>query len=129
MSRPARPILFNGMLATLPYVKNGRLKLIAVSSEKRVPTLPDTPTVAETVPGFVTGSWQGLLAPAGTPADIFTKLHAAVSRVLGLPDVGEKLGAQGADTLGNTPAEAARFLQDERDRWSRLIHETGYKPM
>lgn len=77
----------------------------------------------------MTGSWQGLLAPAGTSPEIVTKVHAAVSRVLGLPEVREKLGAQGADTLGNTPAEATRFLQDERDRWSRLIRETGYKPM
>jgi tripartite-type tricarboxylate transporter receptor subunit TctC len=122
-------VLFNGMLATLPYVKNGRLKLIAVSSEKRVATLPDTPTVAETVPGFVTGSWQGLLAPAGTPPEVVAKFHAALTRVLGLPEVRDKLSAQGADTLGNSPAEAARFLQDERDRWARLIQETGYKPM
>ncbi|HWI14178.1 MAG TPA: tripartite tricarboxylate transporter substrate-binding protein [Burkholderiales bacterium] len=122
-------VLFNGMLATLPYVKNGRLKLLAVSSERRVETLPDIPTVAESVPGFVTGSWQGLLAPVGTPPEIVAKFHAALARVLGLPDVREKLRVQGADPLGNTPPEAARFLQDERDRWARLIQETGYKPM
>jgi tripartite-type tricarboxylate transporter receptor subunit TctC len=122
-------VLLNGMLATLPYVKNGRLKLIAVSSENRVAALPDTPTVAETVSGFVTGSWQGLLAPAGTPPEIVARFHAALTRVLGLAEVRDKLRVQGADTLASTPAEAARFLHEERDRWARLIQETGYKPM
>ena len=122
-------VLLNGMLATLPYVKNGRLKLIAVSSETRVAALPDTPTVAETVPGFVTGSWQGLLAPAGTPPEIVAKFQGALSQVLALADVRDKLRVQGADTLATTPQEAARFLQEERERWARLIRETGYKPM
>lgn len=122
-------VLFNGMLATLPYVKNGRLKLIAVSGAQRAAALPDTPTVAETLPGFVTGSWQGLLAPSGTPADNIMRVHAALARVLSLPEVRERLAVQGADTLGHTPAESSRFLAGERDRWARLIQETGYKPM
>jgi len=122
-------VLFNGMLATLPYVRSGRLKLIAVSSSQRVASLPETPTVAETLPGFVTGSWQGLLAPAGTPSDIVAKFHAALARVLALPDIREKLATQGAETLAGPPAETARFLLDERSRWAQLIRETGYKPM
>lgn len=121
-------VLFNGMLATLPYVKNGRLKLVAVSGEKRATALPATPTVAETLPGFVTGSWQALLAPAGTPAEATNRLAGTLARILALPDVKEKLAAQGADTLGTSSAEAQRFLTGERDRWAALIRETGYRP-
>jgi tripartite-type tricarboxylate transporter receptor subunit TctC len=121
-------VLFNGMLATLPPVKAGKLKLIAVTSEKRNAALPDTPTVAESLPGFLTGSWQGVLAPAGTPPDVVTKLHAEFARVIALPDIKERLHAQGADPLGSAPAESARFLRDERDRFTKLVKETGYKP-
>jgi len=121
-------VLFNGMLATLPPVKSGKLKLIAVSSEKRNPNLPDTPTVGEFLPGFLTGSWQGVLAPAGTPPEITARLHAELARILATPEIRDRLSTQGADALGTPPAEAAKFLRDERDRFTRLTRETGYKP-
>ena len=121
-------VLFNGMLATLPPVKSGKLRLIAVSGEKRHPSLPGTPAVAESLPGFLTGSWQGLLAPAGTPPELVARLHAEVARILHSPDMKERLQAQGADPMGPPPAEAAKFLRDERDRFTKLVRETGYKP-
>jgi len=121
-------VLFNGMLATLPPVKSGKLKLIAVSSEKRNPNLPDTPTVGEFLPGFLTGSWQGVLAPAGTPPEITARLHAELARILATPEIRDRLSTQGADALGTPPAEAAKFLRDERDRFTKLTRETGYKP-
>jgi tripartite-type tricarboxylate transporter receptor subunit TctC len=121
-------VLFNGMLATLPQVKSGKLRLLAVSSEQRNSALPDVPTIAESgVPGFVTGSWQGILAPRGVPTDIVSKLHTDIARILALPDVKEKLAGQGADPLPAPPAEMERFLREERDRWANLIRETGYK--
>ena len=120
-------VLFNGMLATLPQVKSGKLKLLAVSSEQRNTSLPDAPTVAESLPGFVTGSWQGILAPLNTPKDIVAKLSADIASVLTLPEIKEKLAGQGADPLPSAPAEMERFLRDERDRWTKLIRETGYK--
>ncbi len=119
-------VTFNGMLATLPFVKSGRLKLIAVSSEKRNPSLPDTPTIVESgVPGFVTGSWQGIVAPGKTPPEIIARLQAEVRRILLTPDVKEKLSGQGAEPLGSTPAEAAEFMRRERERWGALIRETS----
>jgi tripartite-type tricarboxylate transporter receptor subunit TctC len=121
-------VLFNGMLATLPHVKSGRLRLLAVTSGERAASLPDTPTVAESLPGFVTGSWQGMLAPAGTPPEIVAKLHAEIARILAVPDIKEKLAAQGTAALAALPADAGRFLRDERDRLTRLMRETGYKP-
>jgi len=120
-------VLFNGMLATLPPVKSGRLRLLAVTGEKRHFSLPDTPAVAEFLPGFLTGSWQGLLAPAKTPPEVVAALNAEVARVLFTPDMKERLQAQGADPIGTTSAESTKFLRDERDRFTKLVKETGYK--
>ncbi len=122
-------LLFNGMLATLPHTKSGRLRLIAVSSEKRFPTLPDTPFVAETpgLEGFVTGSWQGVLAPAKTPPELVARLQTEITRIIHTPDMKEKLSSQGADPIGNSPAEMAKWLASEKDRWAKLIKATGFK--
>ena len=121
-------VMFNGMVATLPHVKSGKLKLLAVSSAERNPNLADTPTVAESgMPGFVTGSWQGILAPAATPPEILAKVHAEISRIIAAPDMKEKLLAQGADPLSTPPAEARTGLIAERDRLVKLFRETNYK--
>ena len=120
-------VLFNGMLATLPPVKSGKLKLIAVSGEKRHSTLPDTPAVAEFLPGFVTGSWQAILAPARTPTEVVTALSTEVSRTLFTADMKERLQAQGADPIGTPSAESMKFLRGELDRFTKLVKETGYK--
>lgn len=121
-------VLFNGMLATLPPVKSGKLRLIAVTSEKRHPSLPDTPAVGEFLPGFLTGSWQGLLAPARTPPEVVARLNAEVARVLFTPDMKERLQAQGAEPIGTPSADSTKFLRDELDRFTKLVKETGYKP-
>src|SRR5688572_3779896 len=120
-------VLFNGMLATLPPVKSGRLKLIAVTGEKRHSTLPDTPAVNEFLPGFVTGSWQAILAPAKTPPDVVGRLNAEIARVLFTPEMKERLQQQGADPIGNPAAESAKFLRGELERFTKLVQETGYK--
>ena len=120
-------VLFNGMLATLPPVKSGKLRLIAVTGEKRHSSLPDTPAVAEYLPGFLTGSWQGLLAPARTPPEVVATLNAEVARILFTPDMKERLQAQGADPIGTPSAESMKFLRDELGRFTRLVKETGYK--
>ena len=121
-------VLFNGMLATLPYVKSGKLKLIAITSAKRNAALPDAPTFAEYgVPDFVTGSWQGILAPGKTPPEIVAKLQAETHRILFTPDIKEKLAGQGADPMGTTPAETAEFMRRERERMAKLIKDSAGK--
>lgn len=122
-------VLFLGMLQTLPHVNSGRLKLIAVSSEQRLPSLPNTPTVAETggLEGFVTGSWQGILAPARTPPDMIAKLNSEVARILNIPDVKEKLSSQGTTPLTNSPQEMGKWLATEKDRWAKFIKDTGFR--
>ena len=122
-------VLFLGMLQTLPHVKNKRLKLIAVSSAQRIPALPDTPTVAEgpNLAGFVTGSWQGVMAPARVPPEIIAKLNAELVRVLSLPDVKAKLASQGTDPVANTPQEAAKWFAAEHARMAKLVKDTSFK--
>jgi len=121
-------VLFNGMLATLPYVKSGKLKLIAITSAKRNAALPDAPTFAESgVPDFVTGSWQGILAPGKTPPEIVARLQAETHRILFTPDIKEKLAGQGADPMGTTPAETAEFMRRERERMAKLIKDSAGK--
>ena len=121
-------VLFNGMLATLPYVKSGKLKLIAITSAKRNAALPDVPTFAESgVPDFVTGSWQGILAPGKTPPEIVAKLQAETHRILFTPDIKQKLAGQGADPMGTTPAETAEFMRRERERMTKLIKDSAGK--
>ncbi len=122
-------LIFLGMLQTLPHVKNNRVRVIAISSDKRDPALPNTPTVAETpgLEGFHTGSWQGILGQAKLPAAIITKFSADLRRVLALPDVKEKLGSQGTVPLIKTPEETRQFLTAERDRWTKVVQQSGFK--
>ena len=120
-------VMFLGMLQSLPHVNSGRLKLIAISSEKRLPTHPKVPTVAETFPGFLTGSWQGILAPARTPPQRVAKVNAEVARILKLPDVIAFLSSQGTTPVGNSPQETGKWLADERVRWVRVVKESGFK--
>lgn len=121
-------VLFNGMLATLPAVKGNQLRLLAVSSDKRWPTLPDVPTVAESgYPGFITGSWQGLVAAANTPPDIVARLNAEVIKTLAIPEIHERLTSQGADPRPMTAAQFGEFLKAETAKWIALVKETGIK--
>ncbi len=105
------------------------MKLVAVSSAQRHPTLPDTPTLGEVpaLAGFVTGSWQGFLAPARVPPEIIAKVNAELSRILNLPDMKQKLGTQGADPVANSPQETAKWMVAENARYAKLIKETGFK--
>ena len=120
-------VMFLGILQTLAHINSGKLKLIAASSEQRLPSLPETPTVAETLPGFVTGSWQGILAPARTPPDVIAKLHGEIARILKLPDVKEVLVSQGTTPLATSPQGTGRWLASEKERWVKVVKESGFK--
>ena len=120
-------LTFNGMTATYPHVKSGLIKLLAVSSPKRLSSLPSTPTVAEALPGFLTGSWQGLLAPAGTPSLIIDKLNAEVLKIMKMPEVREALKTAGADPAPMTPQEFSRWLQNEVQSSAKVIKENNVK--
>ena len=121
-------VTLNGMLATYPMVQSGRLKLIAVSSAKRMSAIPDVPTIAESgVPGFETGSWQGVVAPAGTPTEVVTKLNSAIGGILGTPELRDSLAKQGAEVRTNSPAELAAFIRNETARWAKVVKDANVK--
>ena len=106
---------------SMPFIRDGRVRAIAVGSAKRMPALPDVPTMAETLPGFTTSAWYGLVAPPGTPANIAAKLSAAASEALKQPDVVARLQGMMIVPIGGTPAEMASFTQEESARWGQLI--------
>ncbi|MBL0419100.1 tripartite tricarboxylate transporter substrate binding protein [Ramlibacter sp. AW1] len=116
-------VTFNGMVATYPHVKSGKIKLIAVSSPKRNAQVPNAPTVAETLPGFLTGSWQGLLAPAGTPKAVVDKIHAEVLRITALPDVRERLTTLGAEPSAMSPADFGNWLKAEVPAMAKVVKD------
>jgi len=120
-------VLFNGMLATYPSVKGGRLRGLAVSGAARVPSAPELPTVAETLPGFVTGSYQGVLAAAGTPRDIVLKLNGELTRILNTAEMKEFLAKQGTEVRTGTPEALGSFIASEKSRWAKVVKEAGIK--
>jgi len=121
-------VMFNGMLATYPFVKDGKLKALAISSAKRFPAVPDIPTVAEMgMPGFETGSYQGIVAPANTPAAIVKKMHDTVEEVLATPEMKERLDKAGAEVRPMSSEQFGTFIRTERDKWAKVVKESGAK--
>lgn len=118
----------NGMLATYPLVKGGKLRILGVSSNHRMSAIPEVPTIAESgLPGFETGSWQGVVAPAGTPRDIVAKLNAEIARIVGTPDMRDNLARQGAEVRTNSPEEFAAFIRSEMTRWAKVVKDANVK--
>ena len=121
-------VTLNGMLATYPLVQGGKLKLLAVSSAKRMSAIPDVPTIAESgVPGFESGSWQGVVAPAGTPRDVVGRLNVEILRIVGAADMRERLGKQGADVRTTTPDEFGSFIRTETAKWAKVVKDANVK--
>jgi tripartite-type tricarboxylate transporter receptor subunit TctC len=121
-------VLMNGMLATLPFVQSGKLKVLGVSRATRVPMLPDVPTIAEQgVKGFESGTWQGVLVPAGTPPAVVAKLAAELTRIIRSPDIRSRLTAQGAEVYTMSPPEFTQFFEKERVKWATVVTQSGVK--
>ena len=116
-------VTINGMVATYPHVKSGKIRLLAVSSARRLQQLPEVPTIGETLPGFLTGSWQGLMAPAGTPKPIVDKLNAEVARIVALPDIKERLNTLGAEPSPFTPEQFANWLKAEITTSAKIVKD------
>jgi len=120
--------IFNGMLATYPHVRSGKLKLIAVSSAKRLTAIPDVPTVAEAgLKDFETGSWQGVVAAAGTPKDIVGRLNSEIVRIFGSAEMKENLTKQGAVVYPMTPEQLGNWLKKEIDKWAKIVKAANLK--
>lgn len=119
-------LMFGGMIGTLPHVRSGRLKAIAVSSAKRSPVVPDVPTIAESgFPGYEAATWYGVLAPAVTPASIVRKLNADIIGTLNHPELKQRLAGQGAAPAPSTPEEFAAYIKTEVTKWAKVVKESG----
>jgi tripartite-type tricarboxylate transporter receptor subunit TctC len=119
---------FDSVPPVLPHVRSGRLRALAVTSEKRFSILPDIPTVTEGgVPGFDMSTWWGLVAPAAVSKDIIARLQAETVKVLREPGVKEKIAFAGADTVGNTAAEFAAYIRSERAKYARIVKDANIK--
>ncbi|NLD70788.1 MAG: tripartite tricarboxylate transporter substrate binding protein [Limnobacter sp.] len=120
--------MLDNMVTLIPHVKAGKLRAIAVTSKERVSNLPDVPTVSESgLPGFETGTWYGIVAPAGTPKPIVDKLHREIVRILELPDVREKFLQQGLQPVGNTPEQFAEYIAAERKKAGEIVKAANIK--
>ncbi|RYX94405.1 MAG: tripartite tricarboxylate transporter substrate binding protein [Comamonadaceae bacterium] len=119
-------IMFDNMPSAIQHVRSGKLRPLAVTTAKRSPELPDVPTIAEAgVPGYEATSWFGLLAPAGTPPAVITRLNTAIVKVLADPAVKKKIEEQGAEVVAETPAQFAAFIQSESVKWGKVVRESG----
>ncbi len=117
-------VLMNGMLATYPHVQSGKLKLLGVSKRERMPLIGASPTVAEQgVPGFETGSWQGVMLPAGTPPAVVKRLGESLVAAIRTPEVRARLTGQGAEVVTMSPAEVDGFFASERERWAKVVQQ------
>ncbi|MGE0314314.1 MAG: Bug family tripartite tricarboxylate transporter substrate binding protein [Lautropia sp.] len=122
------PIMFDTITTALPHVKAGKLKALAVTSEKRSPLAPDVPTMIEAgLAGFDISAWYMVLGPKGMPAAVVTRLNDEINRAIKDPAVQQRLASGGVDLVGGTPAQADRFLQSEIKRWAEVAKSTGMK--
>jgi len=121
-------VLMNGMLATLPHVQSGKLKLIAQSKRTRMPLLQNVPTIAEQgVPNFESGTWQGVMAPASMSDAMVARISGELIRIIRAPDLRAQLVAQGAEVVTMTPGETGKFFVAEQTRWAGVVKQAGIK--
>ncbi len=116
-------MMIDGITSSLPHVMSGKLRALGVGTQSRLKELPDIPTVAETIPGYIGKTWLGLFAPAGTPRDIVDKIQASIAKVLQEPELRERLVALGMYPVANAPSEFAAFLDADTRQWERVIRD------
>jgi tripartite-type tricarboxylate transporter receptor subunit TctC len=118
---------FAGALTSLPHLRSGRIKALAVTTPKASPLMPNVPPLASIYPGFEATNWYGIFAPAGTPAAIVNKISTEIAGAIQLPDVREFMAREGADPVGSTPPEFAVFFRSEVERYARVIRAANIR--
>jgi tripartite-type tricarboxylate transporter receptor subunit TctC len=121
------PIMFEGLAGLEPGIKGGGIRLLAVATRKRLPNVPDLPTIDETVPGVVSSGWLVLMAPAGTPAPIIKKVSADLRKVIAIPDVVERFQTLGTYTRDLTPTQTEEFIRSEEQLWWPIVRRVNQK--
>ncbi|CAN1567228.1 PBP2_Bug27 domain containing protein [Burkholderiaceae bacterium] len=119
------PVSVQSAPSSLGLIKSGKIKALAVTNEKRIGALPDVPSISETIPGFGSTPWYGILAPAGTPEAIVNKLNAAIKTALADKDVQERLLKQGCEALESTPQQFATLIKDDLANWQKIVKSSG----
>jgi tripartite-type tricarboxylate transporter receptor subunit TctC len=119
---------FGSFPDVVPFMKDGRLRVLGIARPSRLAAYPDLPTIAETVPGYVTGGWFGIIAPAGVPRPIVTVLNREANAALNLPEIREKLGAMGLELPNETPEYFAKIVRDDFEVYGKIAKEIGLKP-
>ena len=123
------PVYIMSPVQTAPHLRSGRLRALGVTGEKRDPAFPDIPTLAEAgVPGWAMMNWHGLLVRAGTPRPALSTLHAEMVRILHLPEIKNRLAAEGATVVGSMPVQFAAFLKNEMATAARIVKAAGMTP-
>lgn len=121
-------LMFGGSISTVPQVKNGKLRALAVAGDRRTKALPDVPTVAEAgFPGYEANTWNGIVAPVGTPSLIIDKLNAAMTKGLQMPEVRDIMVADGAEPVYNTPEQFGAYIRACHAKWAKVIKVSGFK--
>ena len=121
-------LMFPTLQSVVPHVKSGRVRLLAMTTEKRSPAFPDVPTVIESgIPGVIAVAWFGIQAPAGTPKAIIARLHEESVKVVREPSIRDRFIADGADPVGSTPDEFRKFIANEIDKWTKVVKAAGIK--
>lgn len=119
---------FNNVLAARPHIDSRRMRVLAVTSARRSPAMPEVRTLAESgLPGFDVTGWYGVLVPAGTPTAIVTKIQTDIAAVLQAPDIASKLSSEGAEPVASNSAHFAKFLQSETQKWAKVVSTAGIK--
>jgi len=119
---------FDAVAIGLQHVKAGRLRAIATTGSTRLSFLPDVPAANETLPGFEVVNWYGMMLPTGTARQVITRLHAEIVKTMNIPEIREKLIAQGTDPVGSTPEEFGAFMKSETIKWARVVKEANIRP-
>lgn len=119
---------FDAVAIGMQHVKSGRLRALATTNPKRLSVLPEVPAANESVPGLEVVNWYGMLVPAGTPREAITRLQRDIAKVLEMPEIREKLVAQGTDPAASTPEEFGAFMKSEAVKWARVIKSANVKP-
>lgn len=114
-------VMFDNLGSSLPLVEAGKLKLLAVASPKRLPAMPDVPTIAETLPGFESVAWYGIVAPPNTPRTIIDRINADANEALRQPEIRDRLKALSAEIFGGSVEQTAKYMHEEVDRWGAVI--------
>jgi tripartite-type tricarboxylate transporter receptor subunit TctC len=120
-------MLFTGAPVTMPHIKSGKLKLLAVTDSRRAGALPETPTVGESLPGYSFDNWYGIMAPQGTPRPVIDRLNAEVLRILALPDVRERFTSLGAEPTPSTPERFGSVMKADAEKWGGIIRQAGVR--